>query len=959
VGVLLIASPAQGEPWIFSPELQEMISAASVQDLPREINSPQDLQDLLSDLSYLREFSRLSARFVEGQWRIEGELAAQISDFSFRYQPSELYEVVTAISQKYLGEISSPEIIKQCSEELRQRVSQLGYLNNQVEVEVSIDKLAASYLVSIASGPRCEISRISADFPLPEGLEFGLKVGDTCRSEELNRSFEQFAEQLKKLGYLEARVSKKALRYSADKSSAEVELHGSLGRKITYSLHNKRQSWLESLLGFNGILPGVDYSILDREEFIRALGKLYRAAGFFDFAVVKNKITHSSADELNYQLVVDPGVEYSLTDVSFVGSAAFARKELFSTMGLSNFLGDFYNFSQDKIETAVSRILQLYQQNGFWDAEVKASITKQNPQAGTVNLLVKITEKSQRHLRSLELQGNQAVSSDVLRGLASFALGAALSKEQLYTFESAIKSHYARLGFSNTDVLTQISVPMRSRSNEQLEVKVIISEGQRERVGKIKVVGLEKTRKNVIMRELIFHAGEWYDPEKINKSRTALLRLGIFSEVRISPLHSNNLRAQGQRDVDIIIEVKEGFAGNVVHGPGYDLIRGISYMTQVSYNNLFGSGRRLSVRGSLSQERSQQSISEVGDKDRRGSEYIGRKLGLGFVEPYVFGLPAEGAINLSYKGIADQFRQTNFTSEVAIAYSPTQLPGRNTLTPFANLQISTSEGTITQRQSLVVTGGSRIFRSGLRLKTDQRNEIDWPTAGFLSKLNVAWANYLLQTDYRFFQWSFTHNAYLALGSRMVWVNGISLAAYEEVKSRQQQNLPSTERLFAGGPDMVRGFSRQLGPYVATEASPAANNLLQGGSRRLVVKSDLRYKFSDKWGGSLFADCGNSFFTKRELQVFKENYAQSGNATYEIEDNFDYAFHDLFRYPTYLWSKNFLSYGISASYITPLGPALASIAWPWHEPKSAACKEQDKCYARSFGPEYYLSIGTEF
>ena len=94
-----------------------------------------------------------------------------------------------------------------------------------------------------------------------------------------------------------------------------------------------------------------------------------------------------------------------------------------------------------------------------------------------------------------------------------------------------------------------------------------------------------RTRANVIRRELLFHAGDAYDPAVLAESERNLRNLGIFQDVA--------LRArQGAGGVEIDVATWDRWATHLItdfrsEGDIYRLRLGIAN------TNLFGSGRQL------------------------------------------------------------------------------------------------------------------------------------------------------------------------------------------------------------------------------------------------------------------------------------------------------------------------------------------------------------------------------
>ena len=86
----------------------------------------------------------------------------------------------------------------------------------------------------------------------------------------------------------------------------------------------------------------------------------------------------------------------------------------------------------------------------------------------------------------------------------------------------------------------------------------------------------------------------------------------------------------------------------------------------------------------------------------------------------------------------------------------------------------------------------------------------------------------------------------------------------------------------------------------------------------------------------------------------------------MEDNFSYDFSELVTHPEYILLKNYQSYGLALSLLTPLGSFNAAVALPLHEPSSDRCRGESICFQRAKEKELWfqkfkveLNIGAEF
>jgi outer membrane protein assembly factor BamA len=282
-----------------------------------------------------------------------------------------------------------------------------------------------------------------------------------------------------------------------------------------------------------------------------------------------------------------------------------------------------------------------------------------------------------------------------------------------------------------------------------------------------------------------------------------------------------------------------------------------------------------------------------------------------------------------------------------------------------------------------------LGRTGLRFLIDKRNDVTWASEGFTLGSELAWARYDFGGDLRYFRWDVTNNHYFSPFENLVFAIGLNFTSYEDVERLGHANgdvLPASERLSAGGADTIRGFKeRSLGPIVRRPSLNADNQWdcgytasPTGGSRRLILKFESRYRFTPSLAGTIFIDSGTSSFSKKEIHKFDRAFQTAtppANApgcsgvpdNKSIEDNNGYELGDVAADPKIIWNKNYSSAGTAINFLTPIGAINLAYGIPWHEPKSSQCaKDPTKCYPRSDPSlplwkrgEVHFNVGAKF
>ncbi len=176
------------------------------------------------------------------------------------------------------------------------------------------------------------------------------------------------------------------------------------------------------------------------------------------------------------------------------------------------------------------------------------------------------------------------------------------------------------------------------------------------------VSGNVETKSEVITRSTNLNFGDVISQEEIEKIKRRLVSLGIFSIVEISPVvvNKDNSKNEAEAEANLVIYVKEKNFGAVEIAPGYRTDIGVKLSSLVTYSNVGGMNRVLSLKGMLNDRLDFDSFDQ-----RRQIEQVRRleyMFNVGYVEPYLFGYELVGELSASgdrkrfYSFDADIFR---------------------------------------------------------------------------------------------------------------------------------------------------------------------------------------------------------------------------------------------------------------------------------------------------------------
>ncbi len=963
---------AHAAPWSISPGLVPDASLNQLMQRYPSISNAAELESLLQDIGRRHPALRLEATFVAGSWLLNGDRAQVIGEIDFGLTTRILRAPLQALTQNWDGQVDSSETRGRLTDSVSRYMKRRGYFNSTVRLNVDTsDPEFAVYNFYVSEGEPCVIDQIELAFNLPAEVKLKTQPGDLCDEEEISADVDRISQEIRDLGYNQSRVELAGLTRKPARNTATVHISGTIGNRVRYQINDPTRRLIIDDLFEPAELSGIDPTIVGPDAMAAELSRRYRNRGYADVQVTGPKIERPGGDLMTYVFDVDPGPQYTLRTVQFEGTTVYSDEKLLDTMGLSAFWQAAPPLNPDAIRAGIDRVRAQYQIDGWWDVQVRERTPSKDRDTGAAQLTVRVDEGAQRILRQVIIQGNTSVGTPEIRELLDIADGQALDRNKLLDFHQALRSRYVGGGY----LYNSVEIDLQAGTDKRLipvTVIVTIKEGKRVKIGGISIVGLTRTRPKVVLRELLFETGDWYDPERISLSRRTLSNLGLFRSVQITPADRNALNEKLD-ELDLIVDVREGKAGNVTFGPGWSLADGWRYGSEASYTNIGGVGRQVSMRGGFSEEKRQAAI---GDKT-----LLGRTVGAGYTEPYIFDLPADGKIKAtSTARAAENAWELSSQGEISLEHRLRSfLPG-NTIALFYGQKITREESDATRREALL-SDDVRVGRVGLRGLFDERNNLVFPTSGWTFYPEVSWARYGLGGDLRYFRWDTSLGTYFGITPNWVFALGFQFSAFEDVirkgDDRSQDVLPPSERLFAGGTDSVRGFPEgSLGPLIRTPIldeegawSCGYTTSRAGGSRRSVLKLEMRHRINENLALTGFADSGNAFFSDREMDKFKRAFDQEvdisnpggcGGAVpmRTVEDNVGYGYDEMFKKPGYLFSRHYLSWGTTLNFLTAIGSINLAYGLPWREPKSVKCDlDSDYCFPRGSKRSPWISRGV--
>jgi outer membrane protein insertion porin family len=255
-------------------------------------------------------------------------------------------------------------------------------------------------------------------------------------------------------------------------------------------------------------------------------------------------------------------------------------------------------FRENDVETGLSFLRQEFNSRGYWLAEAAIASRSTDPATGAVALSIDVRKGGLFKIA----RPTVTASADAARSLAVTAaqpfIGLPATTGNLNKMRLAVQETVVGQGYP--DATIRMTQTLESTS---FVPGFVIELGQRVRLNRIHIEGLEITRQERIEARVKSMEGDWYDEDAMNKRLRELLATGAFSAARAETT------AIGEDLVDATLHFDEARAREVSLAAGFGSYLGL--ITRVTYGNRnlagrllgFDSGFELSSRGLLGDAR--------------------------------------------------------------------------------------------------------------------------------------------------------------------------------------------------------------------------------------------------------------------------------------------------------------------------------------------------------------------
>ena len=570
---------------------------------------------------------------------------------------------------------------------------------------------------------------------------------------------------------------------------------------------------------------------------------LYVEKGYF-LADIKWEAVTLPNNEVDVVFTIEEKSKVKVTEFSIIGNSVLSDsyiKERLETRedGPLGFMSGAGTYDKNAFDRDILRISQFYWDEGYVKARVGKPKVELSPDRSEIVLTVPVEEGERFKTDTVDVTGDFIGPKEDVMKRVTLKKDDWFSSAQLRNSINAVGEIYKDEGYAYVNVVPNTRV---DEENRTVGLTISVRKGKKVRIGRIRILGNDRTRDKVIRREMRVYEGEYYSSSGLKRSERLINRLGFFEPGGVVV---RTTRGNSDDTMDIIVEVKEKSTGTFQVGAGFSTLENFVAQAQISQNNLFGRGQSLSLQATLSSIRS---IANVR-----------------FADDYFLDSRVRFATNL-YRF------ETNYEN-----FTRTSLGGDLTLGYPLNDDWSVA-GTYTLEQVGVESGGYgatdasdpliQLYGNGLTSSVrgsifhDTRNNRLFPSSGLYNTFSIEHAATWLASENLFTRFRSKNRFYYDVGFNMVAKLNVEWGL---ITSQDAAGVPIYERFFVGGPLSVRGFRRNtLGPDIdlisggLPDAPTSSINI--GGTEQAVANIELEYPIFQRVGirGVFFMDVGNAF-----------------------------------------------------------------------------------------------------
>ncbi|MFE1571338.1 outer membrane protein assembly factor BamA [Comamonas odontotermitis] len=585
-----------------------------------------------------------------------------------------------------------------------------------------------------------------------------------------------------------------------------------------------------------------DKALTDRAE--QELKRQYINKSMYAADVVTT-VTPIERNRVNLTFTVTEGEAAKIKEIHISGNRDFKEStltDLFDqdTGGWLSWYTKSDRYSSSKFNADLETLKSFYLSRGYLEFRIDSTEVSISPDKERISINLQVHEGPKFVVSGVKLEGNYLDRDDEFKSLVSIKPGEPYNADRVTETTKRFTDHFGSFGYAFARVE---AVPEIDRENNRVELVLKAEPSRRAYVRRVNIAGNNRTRDEVVRREIRQYEASWYDSDKIKLSRDRVDRLGFFNDVSV-----DTQEVPGAPDqVDVNMTVQEKPTGSLQLGAGYSSAEKVSLTFGIKQENVFGSGNYLGV-------------------DVNTSKFH-RTLVVSTTDPYFTKDGISRTYDLYYRtdrpydeqGGNYQIVTTGGSVRFGIPFSESDTVYVGGGLEHTKIKLGTNMPAAYLDYAMRYGNTSLNFPLTVGWSRDSRDSALAPNSGRFQKLNSEWSLFgdarYLKANYQIQQYLPLNKRYtIALNGEVGWGKGMGGKAF-----------PVFKNYFSGGLGSVRGFEQNtLGPRDVTGAT-------LGGPKKVTLNAEFIGPMPGtgndrtfRWFA--FVDAGNVWGDEQDLKL---------------------------------------------------------------------------------------------
>jgi outer membrane protein insertion porin family len=353
----------------------------------------------------------------------------------------------------------------------------------------------------------------------------------------------------------------------------------------------KSEELIKALEGI-GLAEGQVFNqqLLDKIE--QELRRQYFSRGKYGVNL-DTEVASLSNNRVALTLNVAEGAPAKIQQINIVGNHLFKTSKLLnlfesSTTNWLSFYTKDDQYSRQKVSADLESLRSYYLDRGYLDFEIDSTQVSITSDKKEIYITVNIKEGEQFTVEEVRMAGDIIVDQEELLPLFEIGPQEIFSRKQASETSKALTERLGEEGYTFANVNM---IPDINKDTNTVKLTFFVDPGKRAYVRNINITGNDRTRDEVIRREIRQMEAGWASAPKIEQSKQRLDRLGYFEEVNVE-----TPAVAGTADqIDVNYNVVERPGGNLSAGVGFSQTQGLILNASITQDNLFGTGKRVNL----------------------------------------------------------------------------------------------------------------------------------------------------------------------------------------------------------------------------------------------------------------------------------------------------------------------------------------------------------------------------